>query len=153
MNEVKSMNEVKYPGVHYWNPGKCYRADIYVYGKKKHLGYGRNPEELHRIREEYKSKHPEILKEEQESEKYRRSYYAIKSNRSKPATGVSGHRGVKKVSRCDKWQAYIQFRQKYYHLGTYDTVAEAVSAREAAEAKLQDNFMAWFEENFPHYRR
>ncbi|WP_127341776.1 AP2 domain-containing protein [Enterococcus faecalis] len=45
--------------------------------------------------------------------------------------------GVKGVYRCrGKWVAYITFKKRRYHLGTFDSLKMAAQARKSAENKL-----------------
>lgn len=50
----------------------------------------------------------------------------------------SGHPGVWYNKRSARWEAYINFRKKRYHLGSFKEKEEAVSARQSAEKKLHD---------------
>lgn len=59
----------------------------------------------------------------------------------------SGYRGVRSVG--NKWQARISFKKKYYSLGTYDNLEEAIRARKKAEGVLFGEFLDWYYETFP----
>ena len=50
----------------------------------------------------------------------------------------SGHPGVWYNKRSARWEAYINFQKKRYHLGSFKQKEEAVSARQSAEKKLHD---------------
>lgn len=62
---------------------------------------------------------------------------------------TSGANGVCK-DRHGRWRAYINFRRKQYHLGSYDTVEEAFAARKAAEELIYAPYLkeheGWEEE-------
>lgn len=53
----------------------------------------------------------------------------------------SGVRGVSWDSRSQKWRATIKFKGHQKHLGLYDTVAEAESARKEAETEIYGGFL------------
>lgn len=53
-----------------------------------------------------------------------------------PTDNTSGHKGVYWIR--GKWVAKIVFRKKAFYLGTFDDIADAVSARQAAEEALFD---------------
>ena len=48
----------------------------------------------------------------------------------------SGHVGVAKVKRVNRWAAYIEVAGKNIHLGNHKTIESAIAAREAAKAKF-----------------
>lgn len=48
--------------------------------------------------------------------------------------GSSGHKGVFRVP-SGRWRAHIAHDYKTIYLGTFDTLGEAIAAREAAEAR------------------
>ena len=50
----------------------------------------------------------------------------------------SGHTGIYLDKRTGKWQAYINFQKKRYHLGMFKTKEQAIRARKSAEKKLFD---------------
>ena len=54
-------------------------------------------------------------------------------NRSKSSTNTSGHPGVCWNKQRSKWVATITHNYKDIHLGCFNTIEEAVSARKAAE--------------------
>jgi hypothetical protein len=54
-------------------------------------------------------------------------------NASKRSDNTSGHPGVCWYKRDSKWQAKITHNQKKIHLGYFSILAEALSARKAAE--------------------
>lgn len=49
---------------------------------------------------------------------------------------ASGHKGVRRGKRPGAWCAYIGTDKRKKHLGTFDTLKEAVAARKAAEVIL-----------------
>lgn len=53
----------------------------------------------------------------------------INKNSSTRANGVSQQKN-------GKYRAYINFKRKQYHLGTYDTIEDAIAARKAGEEKI-----------------
>ena len=53
----------------------------------------------------------------------------LRNNNTSGITGVSLHK------QTNKWRAYIEYNQKYIHLGLFDTKEDAVKAREQAEIK------------------
>jgi hypothetical protein len=62
---------------------------------------------------------------------------------------TSGANGVCKDCH-GRWRAYINFRRKQYHLGSYNTVEEAVAARKEAESIIYAPYLkeheGWEEE-------
>jgi len=59
--------------------------------------------------------------------------------------------GIKGVSRMKsgQYRAYINFRRKQYHLGSYDTPDEAAKARKEAEEKIYGEFLEWYQKEYP----
>lgn len=58
---------------------------------------------------------------------------------------TSGHQGVQCLKN-GKYRAYIGFNGKRYHLGYFDTLVEAVNAREEAEEKIHKAYVAKYYE-------
>ena len=56
-------------------------------------------------------------------------------NMSKASNNTSGHPGVHWYSRDSKWLAHITHNYKQIHLGCFNTIEEALSARKAGELK------------------
>ena len=54
-------------------------------------------------------------------------------NAGKYSHNTSGHTGVYWYKQTAKWQAQIAHHQKKIHLGFFNTIEEAISARKAAE--------------------
>lgn len=52
---------------------------------------------------------------------------SIRSHNTSGITGVSIHK------QTNKWRAYIEYNQKYIHLGLFNTKEEAIEARKQAE--------------------
>ena len=65
---------------------------------------------------------------------------------------TSGHTGVYKNAKSDKWIAQITFRRKTYYLGSYTDLEDAVDARKKAEA-MHDEFLEWYYEKYPDRKR
>lgn len=62
------------------------------------------------------------------------------SAREKSKSAKSGYVGV--VEARGKWQAYIYYKKKRYHLGTFDTLEEAVNARRIAYERVRQDALA-----------
>lgn len=60
------------------------------------------------------------------------------SSKNPHANNSSGHTGVYLDKRTGKWQAYINFQKKRYHLGMFKTKEQAIRVRKSAEKKLFD---------------
>lgn len=60
-----------------------------------------------------------------------------------PANNTSGIRGVYWMK--GKWSAKIVFQKKQYHLGSFDSIDDAVSARKEAESLLFDGAAAHYD--------
>ena len=67
------------------------------------------------------------------------------ANRKTYTNNTSGHRGVYRKGR-DRWRAAIGIGGKVYHLGTFLTYGEAVTARREAENRFYEMFQAGHEE-------
>lgn len=65
----------------------------------------------------------------------------IQSNNSTGYTGISMRNG--------KYRAYINFKKKQYHLGTYENIDDAIEARKVAEKEIYGSFLEWYAENYP----
>ena len=63
-----------------------------------------------------------------------------------PKNNTSGARGVIKQSN-GRWRAIIGFKHRLYHLGTFDTLEEAIAARLEGEDRLWGSFLAWYDAN------
>ena len=59
-----------------------------------------------------------------------------------------GYRGVSRLKINGKYVARIGFKKKKYYLGRFDTLEEAVKARQKAEDELYKPFLEWYDENF-----
>ena len=57
---------------------------------------------------------------------------------------TSGIKGVSFNKQCGKWQAYLIFRHKFYHLGFYADINDAADARKKAERETHDDFLAYW---------
>ena len=56
-------------------------------------------------------------------------------NRSKSSNNMSGYPGVSWKKQNSKWVARIRHNYKHIHLGSFDDLEEAISARKAGELK------------------
>ena len=56
-------------------------------------------------------------------------------NRPLRNNNTSGITGVSLYKQTNKWRAYIEYNQKYIHLGLFNTKEEAIKARKEAELK------------------
>lgn len=61
-------------------------------------------------------------------------------NKNKYAHTLSGRRGVYWDKSRNKWRAYIVCDRKYVNIGRYDSLAEAIKAREQAEKQYFKEF-------------
>ena len=71
----------------------------------------------------------------------------IKPDRALNRNSTTGHKGVSMLS-SGRYRAYINFKRKQYHLGSYDTIGEAVEARRLAEKEIYGNFLEWYAETY-----
>lgn len=82
---------------------------------------------------------------------YKKEYYIADTRldcigREKPyKNNKSGYTGVILRKRDGKWIAFITFQKKYYFLGAYGKIEDAVSVRKLAEEKLHGEFLEWYE--------
>lgn len=58
-----------------------------------------------------------------------------------PVSNTSGVRGVSWSKRDSKWEAYIKFRGRQYHLGHYKKFEDAVKARKLGEERYFDPYL------------
>jgi hypothetical protein len=61
---------------------------------------------------------------------------AEKLNKTISKNNTSGYRGVSWHSVKKRWEARIGLRGKFYHLGYFESIEDAIVARENAEEKL-----------------
>lgn len=66
----------------------------------------------------------------------------------KRITNTSGYKGVCWHKKANKWRAYIKFKGKQYHLGLYEDIELAVTARKEAEKRLFGNFLEWYAKEY-----
>lgn len=66
-----------------------------------------------------------------------------------PTNNTSGTRGVSLVKPTGKWTAYIMFKGKFYNLGTYSDIKDAINARKEAEENLYGEFENWYSKEYP----
>ncbi len=57
---------------------------------------------------------------------------------------ISGYTGVK--PRNGKWVAYITYKRRWYNLGTFDDIDDAINARAEAKEKVKEDALRLFEE-------
>ena len=62
------------------------------------------------------------------------------------ANNKSGYPGVFQ-EKSGKWIAYISFKKKRYHLGTYVDKEDAIRARQRGE-EMHDDFLEWYYKEF-----
>lgn len=67
-------------------------------------------------------------------------------------TNTSGHNGVYRNKKSQKWIAQIGFKGKTYYLGSYSKINDAVRAREKAEERIYGEFLEWYYETYPQKR-
>lgn len=67
---------------------------------------------------------------------------ALKSRKT-PKNNTTGVRGVYRVG--DRFMAKIVFQKRQYHLGRYDTLAEAAAARQEAEEQINGAAISYYE--------
>lgn len=71
--------------------------------------------------------------------------FDITGQRKKNKNNKSGYTGIV-LERNGKYRAYINFKRRQYHLGTYDTIEEAIQARKEAEKNLWGKFLEEYQE-------
>lgn len=69
--------------------------------------------------------------------------------RSPTANNTSGHVGVYRHKKKQKWYAEIFFKKKRYFLGYFSSFEDAVQAREEAENRFHDDFLKRYAEMHP----
>ena len=57
-------------------------------------------------------------------------------NKSKHSNNTSGYTGVSWYPKTSKWRSHITVDRKFHSLGLYDTIEEAIQAREEARIKF-----------------
>lgn len=63
-----------------------------------------------------------------------------RENSCNNSTNTSGYPGVSYAARDEKWTAYIHFKNKKVHLGSYESIEEAYAARLDGEENMIKNF-------------
>lgn len=63
-----------------------------------------------------------------------------------PKTNTSGVRGVYYSKRQHRWVAQITFRGEKRHIGSFQTLEEASTARKLAEEQTYQKFLAWYDD-------
>jgi hypothetical protein len=61
-------------------------------------------------------------------------------NKRTPKNNTSGVKGVHYAKKEEKWKAYITFKGKRIHLGTYTNIEDAINKRLKAEGKYFGEF-------------
>lgn len=61
-------------------------------------------------------------------------------NTSMSKKNTSGHIGVSRCSRGNKWRSFITVNRKYISLGQFDDINDAIAARKEAEIKYFGEF-------------
>ena len=70
----------------------------------------------------------------------------LEANRKRTiSSNTSGYTGVYRNKRSGKWVAQITFKGKTYYLGAYETIQEAVQARQRGE-EMHNEFLSWYYE-------
>lgn len=69
------------------------------------------------------------------------------------SANTTGARGVSFNKALGKYVAYIGFKGKLYHLGSYNNLAEAKSARKMAEKEKYGNFLDWYYKNYQETKK
>lgn len=82
------------------------------------------------------------------------SISTIVAYKTNPSRAASGHTGVYRDKKSDKWVAYITIRKKRYYLGRYDDINKAIDARKRGEERLHDPvIMQHWDTLTPHRQR
>lgn len=68
----------------------------------------------------------------------------LKSNRLQ-SNNTSGIRGVSWSKTHGKWQATISFKKKFYNLGVFKDIKNAILIRKQAEEKIFGEFLEWYD--------
>lgn len=101
------------------------------------------------MKQEFIRRTPEFAKSQSNREKQA----AINMNRAvsgrKTSRNTSGYTGVSYNKKLGKYCAYIEFKGKQYHLGSFEKVEDAARARKIAESKLFEGFLSWYANERP----
>lgn len=63
---------------------------------------------------------------------------SIVASKTPSSRNTSGHTGVYLDKRSQMWIAYINYKKKRYHLGSFKDINDAIRARKEGEAKMHD---------------
>lgn len=74
---------------------------------------------------------------------------AIDGRRTLNKNSSSGYNGVSWMPKLGKYRAYIYFKRKQYHLGSYERIEDAIAARKEGEKAIYGNFLEWYKESYP----
>jgi hypothetical protein len=89
------------------------------------------------------------------AKKARDQYYTQKTdvrrlaNKNLQSNNTSGVTGVSYDKSIMSWKAFITFQGHKYHLGARRDKDEAIKLRKEAEAKIHDNFLSWYAQEYP----
>ncbi|MFJ7954186.1 hypothetical protein ACIQZG_22040 [Lysinibacillus sp. NPDC096418] len=72
--------------------------------------------------------------------------YLKRKARKDNKTGVKGVSLIKTRSGAERYRSTITVKGKLHYLGTYETLAQAISARKAGEKKYHDPYITKLEE-------
>jgi len=74
-------------------------------------------------------------------------------NPSVNKNNTTGVRGVYYHRHMRAYCAEIRFQRKRYHLGYYEHLNDAATARKTAENRLHGEFLDWYYETYPEQRK
>lgn len=74
---------------------------------------------------------------------------AIDGRRKPNKNSSTGYNGVSYVIKSGMYRAYINFRRKQYHLGSYAKIEDAIAARKEAEKNIYGDFLKWYADTYP----
>ena len=75
--------------------------------------------------------------------------YCIDGRKKINKNSTTKYNGVSYMKGSHKYRAYINFKRKQYHLGSYEKIEDAVSARKEAEKKIYGEFLEWYANEYP----
>lgn len=70
-------------------------------------------------------------------------------NRKVNKNSQTGYTGVSLYASTGKYRASITFQKKQYHLGLFENIDDAISARKEAEKQIYGPFLDWYAKKYP----
>lgn len=81
------------------------------------------------------------------------SLSSIVASKRLRSNNTSGHTGVYLNKRTERWEAFIHYQKKRFHLGSFKDKEDAIRVRKEAEAKIHDPVILAYWDNLTEERK